>query len=162
MSEVDVRSIESLAELRQAVDRLSDRLLQQGHQVRSVVGKAKQHFSQDYPVYWRGQLRRAEQRLSEARDRLSRKQSTVASGQSVPAADEKKEVARWKARKTLCRERIERSRAVAVEMEQDCEKMKGPIADLIELAEVALPNASLRLAKLIDRLQAYQNNQPPN
>ncbi len=156
MSEADVRSIEALIELQQAVDRLSDRLLQQGHQIRSMVGKAEQHFSQVYPVYWQGQLRRAEQRLSEARDRLSRKESVVGSGQFVPAADEKKEVALWKARKTLCRERIERSRRVAVEMEQNCEKMKGPIADLIELAEVSLPNASARLATLIARLQAYR------
>lgn len=160
MSEADVHSIESLAELQQAVERLSDRLLTQGHQVRAFVGRAERHFSQEYPVYWRTQLQRAEQRLGEARDRLSRKQSTVGSGQSVPAADEKKEVARWKARRTLCRERIERARTVAVEMEQNSEKMKGPVADLLELAEVSLPNASVRLATLIARLQAYQNNQP--
>ncbi len=161
MSDADVRSIESLDELRQAVDRLGERLLRQGHQVRAVVGRAEQHFARDYPVYWQSQLRRAEQRLSEARDRLSRKQSTAGSGSSAPATDERKEVARWKARKKLCRERIERARTVAVEMEQNCEKMKGPVADLIELAEVSLPNASVRLATLIARLQAYQNNLPP-
>ncbi|TWT74285.1 hypothetical protein [Allorhodopirellula solitaria] len=158
MSEADVGSIQSLDELRRAVDRLGDRLLQQGHQVRAVINKSQHHFSQDYPVYWKRQLRLAEQRHSEALDRLSRKQSVVGAGQAVPAADEKKEVARWKARKGLCRQRLERTRTVAVEMEQNCEKMKGPIADLMELAEVTLPNASARLATLVARLQAYDGS----
>jgi len=161
MSEADVRSIESLAELHRAVDHLSERLMLQGYQLRSVVTGAQRHFSQEYPHYWRNQLRRAEQQLSEALDRLSRKQSTTRAGESVPATEEKKQVARWKNRVRLCREKLERSRTIAVEMEQNGEKLKGPIADLMELAEVGLPSASTRLVGLIARLEAYQNNLPP-
>ncbi len=161
MSEADVRSIESLEELRLAVDRLSESLMLQGYQLGAVVRSAEQHFSQHYPQYWRSQLQRAELKLTESLDRLSRKQSTLRTGDQVPATEEKKQVAHWKARVRLCRDRIERSRTIAVEMEQNCEKMKGPIADLLELAEVSLPNASIRLAALVARLQAYQNNLPP-
>ncbi|MCM2369556.1 hypothetical protein [Aporhodopirellula aestuarii] len=161
MSEADVHSIESLEDLHRAVVHLSEKLMLQGYQLRSIVTNAERHFSQECPSYWRGQLRRAEQHLSEALDRLSRKQSTLRSGDAVPATEEKKQVARWKARVRLCHERIDRARSVAVEMEQNCDKMKGPIADLMELAEVTLPQASRRLSSLIERLQAYQNNLPP-
>ncbi|MFG0288462.1 MAG: hypothetical protein ACF8CQ_09815 [Rhodopirellula sp. JB044] len=160
MSEADVHSIESLGDLHRAVDHLSEKLMLQGYQLRSVVNNAEQHFTQHCPSYWRGQLRQAEQRLSEALDSLSRKQSTSRSGESVPATEEKKQVARWKARVRLCHERIERAKTIAVEMEQNCDKMKGPIADLLELAEVTLPRASTRLSNLIERLQAYQENRP--
>ncbi|MBB3207934.1 hypothetical protein FHS27_003761 [Rhodopirellula rubra] len=162
MSEADVHSIESLGELHRAVDHLSERLMLQGYQLRAVVSNAERHFTQECPTYWRGQLRRAEQRLSEALDSLSRKQSTSRSGETVAATEEKKQVARWTTRVRLCHERIDRARTIAVEMEQNCDKMKGPIADLMELAEVTLPQASTRLSGLIARLEAYQNNLPPS
>lgn len=162
MSDADVRSIESLEDLHRAVEHLSERLLLQGYQLQAVTRRVQQHFGQDYPVYWRDQLRRAEQEFAEARDRLGRKQFSLRSGEHHPATEEKKQVIRWKNRIRLCRQRAERSRAISIEMEQNCEKFKGPVAELLELAEVGLPSAATRLEKLIIRLREYQDGRPPS
>ena len=156
MSQSDVRSIDSLDDLHRAVVHLSEKLMQQGHQLRNITVQVEQHFSHEAPTYWRGQLRKAEQQLSEALDRLSRKQATIRPGDRVPATEEKKQVAYWKGRVRLCHQKVSRTKSVATEMIQECEKMKGPIADLMELAEVGLPTAATRLAGLIERLRAYQ------
>ncbi|SMP65487.1 hypothetical protein SAMN06265222_10962 [Neorhodopirellula lusitana] len=157
MSEADVRNIESLEDLERAINHLSERLGLQSYQLQSVVTRAQRHFGQDYPAYWRGQLRSAEQSFAEARDRLSRKKFAVRAGETHPATEEKKQVNRWKNRIRLCQQRIEKSRSIAIEMEQSCEKFKVPIAALTELAEVDLPTASTQLAGLVARLRAYQD-----
>lgn len=162
MSQSDVRSIDSLADLHRAVIHLSEKLMQQGHQLSGIANRVDQHFSQEVPAYWRSQLRKSEQELSEALDRLSRKQATIRPGNPVPATEEKKQVAYWKSRVRLCHQKVSRARNVAVEIQQECEKMKGPLADLMELSEVGLPTAATRLAGLIERLQAYQNNAGPD
>ena len=161
MSHADVHSIESLEDLLRAVDHLSERLMLQGYQLQAIVNQSQRHFGQNYPAYWRQQTRRAEQELSESLDRLSRKQSVSRSGESVPATEEKKQVARWKTRVRLCRSRVDRCRKVALEIEQSGEKLKGPIADLLELAEVSLPNAAARLGDLVKRLQLYRDGANP-
>lgn len=156
MNDANVRSIESLEELHRAVDRLSQRLLLQGYQLQAFVNRVDQHFAQDYPGYWRQQLRSAEQSYAEARDRLGRKQFSLRPGEHHSATEEKKQVVRWKNRIRLCQQRCERSRTLAVEIEQACEKFKGPIAELVELAEVGLPAAAVGLTGLIARLRKYQ------
>lgn len=161
MSDADVRSIESLEDLHRAVDHLSERMLLQGYQLQSITTNVQRHFGQDYPAYWRAQLSRAEREFVEARDRLSRKQFALRPGEHHPATEERKQVARWKNRIRLCQQRIEMSRRAAIEMEQHCEKFKAPVAELIELAEVRLPNAAIRLGSLIARLRAYQQGQAP-
>ncbi|TWT98848.1 hypothetical protein [Neorhodopirellula pilleata] len=161
MSEADVRSIESLEDLHRAVDHLAERMLLQGYQLQAITMNVERHFGQDYPAYWRRQLQIAEREFVEARERLSRKQFALRPGEHHPATEERKQVARWKNRIRLCQQKIEKSRTLAVEMEQQCEKFKGPVAELIELAEVRLPNAAARLGGLIARLRDYQQGQSP-
>jgi len=160
MSRSDVRSIDSLGDLRRALSRLSERLATEGQQLRHQLQRAQQHFETEVPAYWTAELKRAERGLQESQDRLSRKQTSVRSGDSVPATDEKKEVARWKARRRTCQEKLAVSRRVAVEMLQTIERAHSPVADLVEQAEVVLPTAVGRLQQLIDRLEAYRASDP--
>lgn len=159
MSDADVRSIESLEDLHRAVDHMSERLLMQGYQLQSITHQVERHFSQEYPAYWRAQLRHAEKEFAEARETLSRKQFAIRPGEHHPATEERKQVAQWKNRIRLCQQRVEMTRRVAIEMQQQCEKFKGPVAELIELAEVRLPSAAVRLSGLIARLRDYQQGQ---
>ncbi|MEM9366651.1 MAG: hypothetical protein AAGD07_11700 [Planctomycetota bacterium] len=161
MSGSDVRSIESLGDLHRATVHLADRLAQEGQQIRAAIHRAENRYSQDYPAYWRSQTRLAERRLTEAQDALSRKRATVRAGDRPPATEEAKRVAVCKARLDLCHKKYALTRRVSVEMEQACEKLQGPLADLVELADVTLPGAATRLATLIQRLRAYQDQSKP-
>jgi len=158
MSRSDVRDIDSLGDLRRALTRLAERLAIEGQQLRHQLHRAQQHFETDVPAYWAAELKRAERGLIEAQDRLSRKRAAARPGDTVPATDEQKEVARWKTRRRTCQEKQAVSRRVRVEMQQTIERTHGPVADLVEQAEVVLPTAAERLKQLIDRLEAYRGD----
>ncbi|MCC9657715.1 hypothetical protein [Rhodopirellula halodulae] len=159
MTHSDVRDIDSLDQLRLAVERLADRLTLSSQALHATIHRVEEHFSIEQPAYWREQIRRAERELTAAQDQLSRKRSTVRSGDRVPATEEFKIVARWKTRLRFCQDRERLARRVAIELNQECEKVRGPIAALVEQGEVSLPKAAQRLLSLIDRLRAYQDGQ---
>lgn len=161
MTQSDVRDLDSLDALRQAVERLADRMCQSSHSIHAILNRVDEHFSVNQLAYWREQNRLAERELTAAQDQLSRKRSTVRAGDRVPATEEAKNVARWKTRLRFCQDQERLARRISVEMQQVCEKTRGPSAALTELGEVALPTAANRLLVLIDRLRAYQDGQNP-
>ncbi|EMB19262.1 hypothetical protein [Rhodopirellula europaea] len=159
MTQSDVRDLDSLDALRQAVERLADRMCLSSQSIHATLNRVDEHFSVNQVTYWRDQTRVAERELTSAQDQLSRKRSTVRPGDRVPATEEAKNVARWKNRLRLCQEKERLARRISIEIQQVCEKTRGPSAALAELGEVALPTAANRLLSLIDRLRAYQDGQ---
>jgi hypothetical protein len=161
VTQSDVRDLDSLDALRQAVERLADRMCLSSQSIHATLNRVDEHFSVNQVTYWRDQTRVAERELTSAQDQLSRKRSTVRPGDRVPATEEAKNVARWKNRLRLCQEKERLARRISIEIQQVCEKTRGPSAALTELGEVALPTAANRLLSLIDRLRAYQDGQNP-
>lgn len=162
MSTSNVRSIDALDEFRGGLLKLADGWERSTQELRLIVQRVQTHFCQDRPQYWRRQIQLAERSLTEAKDRLSLKQSVVRAGDRVPATEEKQQVQRSERRLRECQQKERLSRSLAIEITQHCDKLLGPLADISEHCESHLPTAATELAALITHLRDYaQQSDPP-
>lgn len=158
MSTSDVRSIDSLLQLRHTLITLSGDWTDCLHQIKSAARRIETRFAVEIPAYWRHQAALAERSLTAALDRLSRLQSTSAGG--LPGATEARaQVAKARRRLVLCQEKEQRSRQLALTIEQACQELSGPIAEVTMHSEVNLPAAAAELARMIEHLNRYAETQ---
>ena len=124
-------------------------------EVRMTVQRGDEYFSQSQPAYWRHQLQLAERELTEAKDSLSQKLASTRPADRPAATEAKKRVALAERRLRTCLEKQRQVRAIALEISQQCDKLLGPLSDVVEHCEVLLPQAAVHLQSLIDQLKAY-------
>lgn len=155
MSTSNVRSIESLAAFRSGMVKLSDNWDKTLQDLRVTIQRVEQYFSHDRPRYWKRQVQLAERELTEAKDNLSQKRAVARASDRVSATEAVQRVNKAKRRLTECREKQRKAKAVSLEMSQQCDALRGPLADVAEHCEVGLPKAALQLQQLVDHLRAY-------
>lgn len=155
MESSDVRSIESLRLLRNAVGELSNDWTIALQQIKSSMHRTQEHFLTIMPAYWKQQTRIAEQKLAEAQDNLSRQHGTSASGQAPAVTEAKQRVQAAKRRLNLCEEKFRLASKIAIQFDYACQELAGPIAEVVAHASVTLPNAAGDLAVLTGHLDRY-------
>lgn len=159
MSSSDVRSIQSLQRLRTVLVSLGGQWDEVLRQIRFTSGRLQEHFHHDWPAYWNDQTAKAEAALSEALDHLSRLRSG-GSGQSHPATEAQQRVNAAHRRLAKCRDMQARAKRIAVTVDEACQRLAGPTADVTQHAEANLPRAAAELATLIEHLSRYAEIQP--
>lgn len=169
MSTSDVRSIDSLIQLRHTLINLSGDWTDCLHQIKYAARRIHERFAVDLPAYWKHQTTLAERALTESLDNLSRLQSTSggaspggSAGGSPGATEARMRVAKVRRRLALCQAKEKRSRQLALAVEQACEELSGPIAEVAMHSEVNLPAAAAELARMIDHLSRYAEIQSPS
>ena len=162
MPSSNVRNIDSLAALQLGMVRLSKDWGNTLGEMKMAIQRAEEHFAQTVPAYWRHQCELASREIAEARDALSRKRSTVRAGERPPATEEFKRVQKAEERMRKCEAKLRQTRAVAIEVNLVCEKLRGPLADVDEHCETILPQAARELASLVEQLRAYAQEQEGN
>ncbi len=161
MAKSNVRSIDALADFHAGVVKLSHNWEKVLQELRMSIQRAEQHFSDERPRYWRRQLQLAERELTEAKDNLSQKRAAVRSEDRPMATEAVQRVNAAKRRLDLCREKQRLAKSVAIEMVNECNKMMGPLADVIEHSDVILPGAANELKKIITQLRDYAEQADP-
>ena len=159
MTSSDVRSIDPLQRLRTVLVSLSGQWDEVLRQIRFTSGRLQEHFQADWPAYWNGQTAKAEAALNEALDHLSRLRSGGA-GESHPATEAQQRVNAAHRRLAKCRDMQARAKRIAVTIDEACQRLAGPAADVTQHAEVHLPRAAVELATLIEHLSRYAEVQP--
>ncbi len=154
MSTSDVRSIDSLTRLRHTLVTLAGDWTDCLHQIKYAARRIEERFSVDIPAYWRHQAELAHRVLAESLDNLSRLQS-VAAGVSASATEARMRVAKARQRLAFCLEKEKRSRQLALAVQQACQELNGPIAEVAVHSETNLPAAAAELARMIDHLSRY-------
>ena len=155
MTTSNVRNIDSLEAFREELIRFSgdwDRTLQE---VRVMIRKAEQYFAEDRPGYWRRQSQLAERELNEAKDNLIRKRAAIRPADRPAATEAAKRVQAAERRLQTCEAKTREARQWAIEINQHCDRLLGPLADAIEQSESVLPNAASELRAIIDQLRLY-------
>jgi len=160
MATSDVRSIDSLIRLRHTLITLAGDWTDCLHQIKYAARRIEERFAVEIPAYWKHQTTLAERSLSESLDNLSRLQSTSA-GVSPGATEARMRVAKVRRRLALCQEKEKRSRQLALAVEQVCEELNGPVAEVFMHSEANLPAAAEELARMIDHLSRYSEIQSP-
>ncbi|QDT03170.1 hypothetical protein K227x_15520 [Rubripirellula lacrimiformis] len=159
MAASNVRSIEALEVFHDGLIGLSgdwDKTLQE---VRMLVHRAEEYFSQDRPKYWRHQVQLAERYLNEAKDQLAQKRSAVRASDRPAATEAVKRVQVAERRLRLTQAKVREAKAYSIEVSQACNAVLGPLADVAQHCEVLLPTAALELHALINQLKAYADRQ---
>ncbi len=155
MSGSNVRSIDSLKTFHVGLVRLAgdwDRTIQE---VRLIVHRAEEYFSQDRPRYWRNQIQLAERHLNEAKDSLAQKRAAVRAEDRPAATEAAHCVQNAERRLRYCEAKVRQAKAWSIEISQVCNDVLGPLADVAQQCEVALPTAAVELQQLIEQLKAY-------
>lgn len=155
MGASNVRSIESLENFHAGLVRLSgdwDKTIQE---VRMMVHRADEYFSQDRPKYWRHQTQLAERRLGEAKDQLAQKRSAVRAADRPAATEAAMRVESAEQRLRFCEAKVREASAWSLKISQHCNDVLGPLADVAEHCEVLLPTAATELRGLIEQLKLY-------
>ncbi|MCC9601795.1 hypothetical protein LOC67_14640 [Stieleria sp. JC731] len=158
MTTSDVRNIESLERFRQGVLKLADDWDKTLQEIRISVHRAQRYYSDEVPRYWRHQVEKAEQELTESKDELQRKQSAARASDRVSALEAQKRVARAKARLDLCRERQRSAKSLSIEISHQCDEMLGPLADMTDHSENQLPAAAAKLQNWLEALHRYTDS----
>jgi hypothetical protein len=155
METSDVRSIDALRDLRRALGELShgwDSALQQ---IRFSMHRIEEHFSTTMPNYWKTETRKAEQKLTEAMDNLSRQKGSSSDPNPPAATEAKQRVNSAKRRLTFCEEKQRAATRIAINVERACQELLGPIAEATGHVSTTLPNAAIKLAVMIEQLDRY-------
>jgi hypothetical protein len=160
MSSSNVRSIDSLRRLRETLITLSTDWNESLQQIRFTARRIEEQFDTSWPAYWRQQTAKAESAFNDALNNLARLQ-TSGSGTSYPTTEAQQRVNKAQLRLQQCREKQSRAQRAAVAVEQACQRLAGPVAELALHAEVNLPKAATELAVLIEHLSRYAEVQPP-
>lgn len=162
MASSHVRDVEALEAFRLGLVKFASDGSELIQQIRAVVRRAQLHFGNERPAYWRAQLRIAEREFNEAKDNLARKRAAVRASDRLPATEAATRVNRAERRIRLCMEKERQARSVAIDVAQHCDKILGPLADVGERFDVAVPAAARQLNQLIDQLQTYLEKRPPS
>ncbi len=156
----DIRDVDVLLDLLNGLARLGEGFAATVEELRATLLRVDQWIRLDRPVYWKQQLRLAEQALNAALDSLQQKQSTTRPGERPPASEAQKRVALAKQRVKLCHEKTQACRRHLLRLEQVINELAGPLAEIDEIAGNDVPRAMAELKQLIKILDAYSGPQP--
>lgn len=150
-----VESIDAVEAMRVAMTRFqedaSDALAALDHQINRFLD----WLEHDQLQYWQHQVRRASERMAEARANLERKQVMTVGGETPPCYDEKQALARAKQRYRFAEEKIALVKRLRRDVEQEVDEVKGRLGSLGDALTTDVPNAAAMLERAVKSLHAY-------
>jgi hypothetical protein len=109
----------------------------------------------DRTLYWPREMRKASDRLAEARLELQRCEMTISGEDRRACIQEKKNLQKAKARLELTEERIRTVRRWKFEMKKAIEEFQVQLARVQRYLENDIPIAAAELLRMIQALEAY-------
>jgi len=155
METSDVQSIDSIRSLRGAVLELGHDWDMAVQEIQFSTHRIKEHFTATLPAYWKSQTRAAEQSLAEAKNNLSRQAGVSSDGNSPATSEARQRVQLAKRRLALCEDKQRAALKIALQLEQACQELAGPIAEVLGHSSTTLPGAAGFLETLIGHLDQY-------
>ena len=154
----NVKSIQAIRDFRTDTQEYRDSLRQAIDMLTTEVARAVSYFESDRAAYWPAQVRRASDKLSEARINLERCQLKTRDGQQRACDDEKKALRLAKERVALTHEKVKATKKWITIVRREADQFKSRLAQVSYLADHDLPRAIALLERLADRLDKYAGN----
>jgi len=149
-----VRFRASLADFEKQVQRALDSL---GFELQRVVD----WLDHDRPAYWKLEAKRAADAVHLAKMDLERCLIFPVAGEQPACREERAALRKAQQREEYCREKREAVKRWQRELHHEMFEYQGRIAHLRRILETELPAARGFLKQIVDRLDAYQVEQPP-
>ncbi len=159
-SSANVKSIDSIRQFRADLSEFEDSLRQTLDMLRAELKRAVDYLESDRATYWPAQVRRASDRLAEARINLERCQLTPHAGEGPSCYEEKKALERAKRRLQNAEQKVKATRKWVRVVRQEVDEFQTRLSQLTYLAETDLPRGRALLARLAQRLDRYSGRPP--
>ena len=150
-----ISDIEQLRDFAIFLSKTRDAIVQRCDDSRVQVERVTRTLQETAPEYWRSELRKAEQRFSEARDALSLCRAKVRPDDHEACTEQVRQLQRAKRRLDLCQEKNRQLQACVQVWDQFIQQSRGAFGQAIDLGESRLPLAESHLRELIALLDQY-------
>ncbi len=164
MSEhASIESIDCLQNLRSAVAKFVDVTGSALLTADAEIDRTADWLRRDRPTYWKGQLRKREEAVTQARLALNRKRSMpTATGSQPSTVDEEKALSR---RQRLLEEAEHKALAVKRwnrQFDKGVNQYRSGLREIRTLVDADLPSAMSQLQRLVISLERYVALKPPS
>lgn len=126
--------------------------------VRNDMHRTTQWLRQEQTNYWKRELRKADELVIQCRAAYNEARYGPEALRKNSAVDEKKALERAQRRKEECERKMAAVKRWAVILEQQVEKMMGPIDALSHTLDSDTPKALSKLDGMIEKLEEYMRN----
>jgi hypothetical protein len=158
-----VRSIEAVERVHVALTQFGDEAQQALDEVRMELDRFVEWLSHDQTEYWKGEVRRCEAKLAEAKVDLHRARSATIDPEHTPSClQEQKVLDTAKRRLESTEEKLKRVRGWIPIVQQAVQDYQTQTAPLVNGLTYELPRAITFVRQLVSRLEDYAALAPPS
>jgi len=152
-----IDSIEKLREFRTSLTRFAYQVSSALNEAGSELQRTLVWLRQDQFKYWKGQYRKCGERYTQARLALKRKEGLDKSplGGQYSYIDEKKALAAAERKLREAESKLAHVRRWSVLLEKEAYAYRGIVQNLMDMAELAIPNACAEIDRMVESLEAY-------
>ena len=151
----NVQSIDAIRQFRAELQLFEESVRQSLDILAAELGRALDYFESDRATYWPAQVRRASDRVAEARINLERCQVTTKPGEGPSCYEEKKALQKAKLRLQTAEQKVKLTRKWLRVVRQEIEQFQTRLAQVSHLSDTELPRAGAVLVRLAARLDRY-------
>ena len=151
----NVKSIDAIRRFKVEVKEFETSLRQTLELLGVELRRAVDYFETDRAVYWPAQLRRASDRLAQARIDLERCQVTTRPDEGPSCYEEKKALLKAKRRLQLSEEKVRATKKWLRIVRHESEEFQSRTAQLAYLVEHESPRAQALLENVAHKLETY-------
>lgn len=156
-----VRSTDAIADFRAAVLRFQERVQGSLDALELELRRTAEWVEHERPTYWRTQLKIAEDSLHNSKLELERCLMMTVAGERPACREQKAAVRDWQRRIDLCREKVEMVRKWQRTFAHELLENRGRIGQMRRLLDNDVPRAASALERMVNRLDAYGIERPP-
>ncbi len=156
-----VTSVQAVDEFRGALSLFREEVTEALIGIDMEAQRVLNWLKHDQMRFWGTQVRRRQERLSEAKAELHRKQLTSFDRENKSFVEEKQALRRAQRQVEEAEEKLKKTRRWAMEVERAIGEYKARIQALQGVLDMDLPKAAGQLTEIVKSLEAYLDLAPP-
>ena len=161
-SQVRVASLDRFQDFRNAYAKFGDVAQQALLTVDLEIRRMLDWLEKDQAAYWKGEIRRREEKLNEAKAALHRKRITATFGNVATDADEIVAVRRAQAKLEAAEAKMKAVKQWYQAVEQEVTEYRCPSRQFGNILEADVPQALAALERMMTSLEGYLNVAAPS
>jgi hypothetical protein len=161
-SQARVASLDRVEEFRAAYAKFGDAARQALLGVDLEIRRMLEWLEKDIVAYWKGEIRRREEKVNEAKAALHRKRITAAFGNTVADTDELVQLRKAKARLEEAEEKLKAVKQWYLAVEQEINEYRAPAQVLGNLLDADVPRSLSSLTRMLETLESYLQIRAPS
>jgi hypothetical protein len=154
-SQVRVASLDAFLDFRAAYAKFGERSQHALTQVDVEIRRMLDWLGTEQVAFWKGEIRRREDKENEARAALHRKRITAAFGNTAADSEEVHQVRKAQARLREAEEKLKLVKQWYLVIEQEVTEYRGPSQQLKNLLDGAEPRALASLDRMAEVIESY-------